>query len=73
MATLLRGPGREGRDDRAHELAGWLDPLTLAMYQWRVASNAYDSREVLDALAGRLAAVLACEPYPGVEWRGPVG
>lgn len=70
MATLLKGPGWEGRDGHAGDLAGRLDPLTLATYRWRVANNAYDAPEVLDALAGRLAFMLLSDFSDGVEWRG---
>jgi len=35
-------------------LSGRLDPLTLATFQWRVASKLYDSPAVLDALARAL-------------------
>jgi hypothetical protein len=68
MATLLAGPGWDGRDGRAGDLAGRLDPLTLATYRWRVANNAYDAPEVLDALAGCLAAMMLSDFGDGVEW-----
>jgi hypothetical protein len=76
MATLLAGPGwdgrdgRDGRDDRDGDLVGRLDPLTLATYRWRVANNAYDAPEVLDALANSLAAIMLSDFGDGVEWRG---
>ena len=73
MATLLRGPGPDDRSGSAVALAGCLDPLTLATYQWRVATNAYDTPEVLDALAGRLSAVVMYQSHDGVERRGSVG
>jgi hypothetical protein len=73
MATLVTGSARGGCDGSARNLAGRLDPLTLAMYRWRVASDAYDSREVRAALASRLAGVMTSDSPDGVEWRGPAG
>jgi hypothetical protein len=67
MATLFAGSGRDGRDGRAGDLAGRLDPLTLATYRWRVANNAYDAPEVLDALAGRLATMMLSDSGYSVE------
>lgn len=68
MATLLRGPEWGWRARGRADMTGRLDPLTLAVYRWRVASDAYDAPAVLDALANRFATESrASESFDGVE------